>query len=398
MYEEEVLKAMSNIDDKYIEEAAGAASEGGISASGDEGWRDVSVPKAQKAQGKKKSRRWVKWVGGLAAVLVVCVAVGGMFASGMFNMGSSGSARNESFQTAAAEPMAPMPAGGSKGAVNGWADAEAAMPAEAPMAPGYGGGSYYVSDNKTAGTGLAIDTSSLENANVKLIYTAYMSVQTTDIDETTASLEALVNECGGYFESTSVDNGGIYSDGIYRSAYYTVRIPTAKYETFINTAGEKWHITSLNQNVENIGQQYFETEMRLETLRTKEKRLHELLEQAGDLSDVIQLESALSDTEYQIDMYTSTLKRYDSLVDYSTVSVDVQQVKRVEQTIEQDESFGARLSRSFSNGTAHFVRSLQEFALWATYNLFTLIIWAVIIILVILIVRRIIRRRRKALK
>ena len=71
-------------------------------------------------------------------------------------------------------------------------------------------------------------------------------------------------------------------------------------------------MVSQSGSAEDVGQNYSDIELRLQTQRTKQERLLALLEKAATMEDIISLENALSETEYQIEQYTSDLKRYDS--------------------------------------------------------------------------------------
>ena len=258
-------------------------------------------------------------------------------------------------------------------------------PAEAPMAASesWGGDYYeaeYVSDNSVTTSQIAENTSG--NKNVKLIYRANMSVQTTDFQQTYQSLIAIVEENGGYFESSNVDNGGYFSDGSYMYGYYTVRIPSENYGKFVNAVGSSCHVVNLNESVQDVGLEYFEIESRLETLRIKETRLHELLAEAATMSDIIDLENALSDCEYEIDMYKSSLNRYDSLIGYSTININIEKVTVYTPTIQEELTFGERVERAFNRGAERFREGAEDFAVWCSENVFNILL-VVIIILVI---------------
>jgi hypothetical protein len=217
--------------------------------------------------------------------------------------------------------------------------------------------------------------------NVKLVYTAQMSLQTTDFEKTESELTALVNSLDGYFEYSHVDRGGYYSDGTRIYGIYTVRIPAEKYESFLESVGEACHVVSLDRSVTDIGMEYFDAETRLNTLRTKMDRLTELLERAEAMSDIIELENSIANTQYEIDWHTSTLNRYDSLVGYSTVNISLEQVARLSGGVDDAEGFFPSLYRSLKEGIGHFVDSLEKVVLWIAYNLVALAILAVLLIL-----------------
>lgn len=217
--------------------------------------------------------------------------------------------------------------------------------------------------------------------NVKLVYTAQLNLQTTDYEKAEGDLTSLVESMGGYFEYTHVDRGGYYSDGTRIYGNYTVRIPADKYESFLASVGETCHVVSLDRSVSDIGMDYFDTETRLNTLRTKMERLTELLERAEAMSDIIELENSIANTQYEIDWHTSTLNRYDSLVGYSTVNISLEQVARLSGGVDDQEGFFPSLLRSLKEGLGHFADSIETVALWIAYNLVSLAILAVLLLL-----------------
>ena len=217
-------------------------------------------------------------------------------------------------------------------------------------------------------------TSFVHGENVKLIYTAYLSLQTVDFEKAELQFINVVKTSEGYFEASYVDRGSYYSEDNHIYGSYTVRIPQKNYESFLAAVGETSHVLSINKNVTDIGIEYFDTETRLSTLQAKFDRLTELFKEATQMSDIITLENALADTQYQIDTYTSTLNRYDSLVDYSTVTVSLEQVDRLDSGIDEDEGFFASLARNFVNGINHFVDNVGNMFMWIAYNIVAIVI------------------------
>lgn len=51
------------------------------------------------------------------------------------------------------------------------------------------------------------------------------------------------------------------------------------------------------------------------------------------MEDIIALESALSDVEYQIEQYSSELNRYDALVAFATFTISLSEVGKVTQEV-----------------------------------------------------------------
>lgn len=226
-------------------------------------------------------------------------------------------------------------------------------------------------------------------ANTKLIYTANMDLETTAFDDSVAGLEALVNKMGGYFERSNVNNYGSY-----RSGSYTVRVPAENFDAFCSSVGELCQLNSIERSATDISEAYYDTEARLETQKIKQERLQNLLAKAESMEDIIDLENALSETEYQIEQLTGTLRKYDSLVGYSTISIYLQEVYVLTEIEEPVIGFGAKLGEAFKRGSSRFMDNLQSFALSFARHWVGWIIWLAIIAVVVIIVVRSLKKKR----
>ena len=218
----------------------------------------------------------------------------------------------------------------------------------------------------------------------KIIYNVYMSIQTTTFDESSSSLEALITECGGYCENQNSSN----NKGRYRDASYTVRIPAGNLETFLEGIDQIGTVSYMNRSADDVSESYYDIQSRLTSARTKLERLNELLKDAEDMEDIIALESAISDTQWEIDSYQGTLNYYDSRVSYSTVTIELQEVAEVVAE-EAPMSFGERVSSAFHQGVRGFVNFFKNAAIWFSASWIWILIVAAVAAALILIIRKI---------
>lgn len=212
-------------------------------------------------------------------------------------------------------------AAGDASADNGWA--EAAMDA--------------------ADTASGADFSAVRR-NAKLILNADLSLETQDFEKSAADIEKMTAEAGGYIESS-----GTYGDTGSRSANYTLRVPQEKFEQFYAQLGENMHVVSRSRSSEDVTEQYTDIETRLATLQTKHERLLSLLEKADKMEDIIALENALADCEYEIDSLTGSKRRYDDLVGFSTFYINLREVQTLTATADGT-GFGAQLTQAAKTG------------------------------------------------
>ena len=219
--------------------------------------------------------------------------------------------------------------------------------------------------------------------NVKLIFRAWMNLQTLDFAQAESELNKLVEQYHGYFESVYTDNGSYWADSSYLHGSYTVRVPAENYDRFLSAIGNTCHVVNMNKTTEDIGLQYSDTQMRLETVKAKQERLLALMKQATEMTDIIELENAISDCQYEIDCLTSTMNRYDSLIGYSTVNIELEQVERLGSAITEEETFWTRLANNFKEGLEDFAFGVEDLVIWIAYNIVGIIIFIVIIIVLV---------------
>lgn len=232
-----------------------------------------------------------------------------------------------------------------------------------------------------------------DTANVKRILRATVSLQTTGFDAATAALEKLVAKQGGYFESAEIQQGSYYDAQSARYGSYVIRVPQENYDAFLTAASGVGHVVNINKSSQDVGQVYFDTEARLKTLRTQQDRLLALLEKADTMENIISLESALADVEYQIEQYATDLRRYDSLIGYSTVNLTLDEVLEITEQPKETVSLGGRIVNAFQGGMDSFGRSMGNLAVWLAYNFVgTIIFLAAVAIGTVAVIRG---RRKK---
>lgn len=262
--------------------------------------------------------------------------------------------------------------------------AEPAMSAPAASAPAMketaaDGDFEFVTDRSSSIASEAETNPVYQDPNAKLIREADLSIQTTEFEQAVTKLEEMVVGFGGYFQNASLDGGSYRNVNATRSGDYTIRIPAEQYEVFLSQTGELGYVTYRNESTQNIGEQYYDTEARLKTQKTKQDRLLSLLSKAETMEDIITLESALSDVEYEIEQLSSTLNRYDSLVGFSTIHLYLNEVHKVSEQTGVTDTLGQRMSKGFASSLDGLVEGVQDLLVWISYHVFGLAVFAVIV-------------------
>ncbi len=230
-------------------------------------------------------------------------------------------------------------------------------------------------------------TAASVRGNAKLILTADLMLETKTFESSCADIEAMTVSVGGYIESS-----GVYGETGNRRATYTIRVPQEQFEAVFKRVGETCHVVSSNRWSEDVTEQYTDTETRLATLETKHERLLVLLDKAAGLEDIISLENALADCEYEMDMLTGELRRYDSLVGFSAVNITINETQSLT-AVSDEPGYMSQLRKAAQMGLDSFIGCVQGITLGIV------MLWPLVIILCAVASGTVyVLRRRKKMK
>lgn len=231
---------------------------------------------------------------------------------------------------------------------------------------------------------------SAQSSNRKLIKNVNLSVETKEYDSLMVNLENEIKNLGGYIESMDAYNGNSYYTTEGRYATIVARIPAAALDGFVSKVGEEANVTNRSESVEDVTLNYVDMESHKKMLTEEQERLMQLLEEASSIEDIITIESRLSEVRYQIESMESQLRTYDNQVDYSTVTLSIQEVKELTPVVE--ESTGERIRNGFLASCINVLDGIKEFFVSLIIALPYLIIWGVILTIAIFIIVKIVKK------
>lgn len=233
-------------------------------------------------------------------------------------------------------------------------------------------------------------------AERKIVYSVNTRLQTKDLNKALDMIKANLTECGGYIQSEEMSNNGSI-DYKYqsRSSYMELRIPSSKLEQFLaGLEHENLYTVSMYKDSMDYSESYYDKESRIASLRIQEKRLLELLEQASDITVMLDIESRLSNIRYDIESLTKQMNIIDSNVDYSTVTIRISEVVDYDEIGEEPKTFFEEIKDAIKESWESFVEGMKDFVIWLILAFPALVIWSMIICGVIIIVKKI-RKKKK---
>lgn len=226
-------------------------------------------------------------------------------------------------------------------------------------------------------------------SNRKIIYSSNYSIQTTEFEKAVSVLDIMCQKYGAYYESSesygTKENADRYSS-------FTIRVPVENYNTFKKEAGNIGVVIRSSENNRDVTENYIDTEARLSSAKIREERLLKILENAETLDDVLLLEAELADVRYEIESLSGSLRKYDSLISYSTISIGIEEVVEPVDIKPIPKTFSQKMSASLSDGFEDFSDDIEDTFLDFLYNLPNVIIFVVTIVIICVIIKIIIKK------
>jgi len=152
----------------------------------------------------------------------------------------------------------------------------------------------------------------------KMIHDLSLTLEVIDINDTVTSISQEVQKLQGYVISSRQSGSDNHS-----SAQLTAKIPADKLSVLRDSFPSWGKVLDQELFTNDITNQYYDSQTRLQVLEAEEKRYLEILNQAQTVDDVLKVENALGNVRQQIEQLKGQLKLWNHQVDYSTVTLQI---------------------------------------------------------------------------
>ncbi len=214
----------------------------------------------------------------------------------------------------------------------------------------------------------------------KVIKTARLVFQSNDLAETHKNILQLANKFKGFVQS---DNSSKSYNRL--NTNMVIRVPTQNFQPFIDGISEGVSYFDQNEiNRKDVSEEFIDLEARLKAKHELEKRYLELLKQAKNVKEMLEIERELSKIREEIEAKQGRLKFLQNRVSMSTVNLEFYTLT-AQTGITQ--SYGQKMVNSLKGGWD----GISVFFLGLLY------LWPLFILIFIgvFVIRRLLKRKKK---
>ena len=245
--------------------------------------------------------------------------------------------------------------------------------------------------------GIVTDTAQSAAASLptdrKLIRTVRMEAETENLTDLLTALEEKLTALNGYVQAREVYNGSTYSDRRYRHADMTLRIPAESLNSFVSHVEENANVVTSNETIDDVTNQYVDTESHIKAVEIEQERLLDLLSKAQTMEDILTIEKRLTSVRYELENYVSQLRSLDNQVTYATVHLYITEVQEYTPIVEKEPTVWERIRDGFAGSIEEITEGAQEAFIWFIVNSPFLVVWALLIAAAVAVLHKRFKKR-----
>lgn len=153
-----------------------------------------------------------------------------------------------------------------------------------------------------------------------IIVTGWATILVDDPQAAASAATAIVEDAGGRIDAQSVQAPTEYSGG---SASLTLRVPASSLQDVLAELGELGRVQTVSTNASDVTIEVQDLDARIGALRSSIERLEELQAQSSSIDALIQLETAISDRQAQLESLEAQQRYYADQVTMSTLTLEL---------------------------------------------------------------------------
>ena len=150
----------------------------------------------------------------------------------------------------------------------------------------------------------------------KIIRTGQLQLEVADVSKALLAARSAIQGLGGYIGASQQ-----YQDGEDTVATITYRIPADKWESALDALRKLGKEQGENTSSADVTGQIVDLDARIRNLKASETALVGYISKASKVSDILDIESRLSDVRGQIEQLTAQKAGLDDQVTYATLAV-----------------------------------------------------------------------------
>jgi hypothetical protein len=160
--------------------------------------------------------------------------------------------------------------------------------------------------------------------DTKIISTADVTLEVSDVTATVDALKNLAMTHGGYLSSTDIQN---YGNGL--TGTVIIRVPQAGFDSAIAGVKSLGTVKSISTSRQDVTEQYVDFQAQKTSYTNQLAQYNVIMKQSTKVEDIIAVQEQIDAVQTQLDELNGRLNYLNNRIDISTITVSLQEPEPV---------------------------------------------------------------------
>ncbi|MGA7797594.1 MAG: DUF4349 domain-containing protein [Methanoregula sp.] len=160
-----------------------------------------------------------------------------------------------------------------------------------------------------------------QGVETKIIRTADISLEVSNVTGAAAAVEAIGTSAGGYVSTTNI--GTDYTGQ--PTGTVVLRIPADQFDSTLSGVKAIGTVTSISTQGQDVTAEYVDVQARITSYQNQIAQYNAIMKNATDVEDVLAIQQQIDTVQTSLDQVTGQMKYLNSQVDYATITVSLQE-------------------------------------------------------------------------
>jgi hypothetical protein len=161
--------------------------------------------------------------------------------------------------------------------------------------------------------------------DTKIIKTADLTLEVSDVTATVDALKAVATAQGGYLSSTNIQDNG--NNQLYGTV--TIRIPEAGFDNAIAGAKALGIVKSISTSGQDVTEEYVDLQAQKTSYTNQLAQYNAIMKQSTTVEDIIKVQEQIDLVQTQLDQLNGRLNYMNNQIDLATITVYLQEPEPV---------------------------------------------------------------------
>ena len=209
----------------------------------------------------------------------------------------------------------------------------------------------------TTGTGTQPVNTAVPTQNVnpdwdkKIIKTADIELKLDDYKKFNSTIHASLKQFGAYVAAEKQTENDLRIENS-----LTVKVPVDQFDALVNSfTGDGIKLMAKNVSTEDVTGEVVDTKARLQAKMAVREKYLELLKQAKNMNDILQVQGQINDIQENIEAANGRIEYLQHASAYSTIKLNYYQYLNGRTADDLKPDFFTKMTRAFSTGTSFLI-------------------------------------------